>query len=582
MRARAVGFPRARLEALRAETILNGITGTSWFPPEEPADCALCRDAREALSAADARVAGDLAVRFISCGRVGSLLELVVGALAPAIRPGRVAVLVPEVAGKWRVFTSTSETETHDLVLETERYPELSEVQRTGVPFIATEVEAAPELRPARLFLATAGVRSLAVFPIFRATASVEPVVLKLTFPDPPEPSHLALGILVAHALVHRLARHPQQEVASQLGIALPASAVSDPTSLLRLLPVPAVVIAPDGRILRANPRATWLLHGREPNPGEELTLSLRPDRPWDNEGARWEAHVTSGKGEFHVLGWSGRVAPDRILVLLEPHPEARRRARERQIRRTLAEKLRELEAANVRLAEHARVRGRFVSDAAHELKTPLAILRSYLDTLGDDLSAGLTAQQREFLVAATHGARRLQRLIDELLDLAALDSGHLPLSLGAVSGREVIEAVIAELLPIADQYAVALAAGEHPELAIRADRERLGQVLRNLIENGLKYTRPGGTVTVSAERRGDRAIVCVRDSGVGIPSEALTRIFEEFVRVPGNHLSEGAGLGLAIVRRLVLAMGGRVWAESSPGEGSRFFVELPLWTGEP
>jgi signal transduction histidine kinase len=119
------------------------------------------------------------------------------------------------------------------------------------------------------------------------------------------------------------------------------------------------------------------------------------------------------------------------------------------------------------------------------------------------------------------------------------------------------------------------------PDLTVRADRERLRQVLRNLVENGLKYTRPGGEVAVLVERRGDRAVLCVRDSGVGIPAESLPRIFEEFMRLPGNQLAEGAGLALAIVRRLALTMGGRVWAESNPGAGSSFFVELPLWTGE-
>lgn len=135
------------------------------------------------------------------------------------------------------------------------------------------------------------------------------------------------------------------------------------------------------------------------------------------------------------------------------------------------------------------------------------------------------------------------------------------------------------ELQPLAANAKVALLERAESELPVRADPERLRQVLRNLIENGLKYTRAGGEVAV-AEKRGDRAVLCVRDNGAGIPAESLPHIFEELVRVPGNQPGKGAGLGFAIFRRLVLAMGGRVWAESTPGEGSSFFVELPLWTG--
>ncbi len=290
---------------------------------------------------------------------------------------------------------------------------------------------------------------------------------------------------------------------------------------------------------------------------------------------------MTARKGEVHVLAWSSRLPAERRLVLIEPHPEARRRSHERTIRRTLAEKLRELEQANTLLAEYARRRDRFVSDAAHELKTPLAILRSYLETLTEDLGAGLSDQQQEFLQAAAVGARRLQRLIDGLLDLAALETGRLPLVLGPVSSGDVVASVVEELRPFAVAARVALAAAPTADLTVRADLERLGQVLRNLVENGLKYTAPGGEVAVAVEQRGDRAVICVRDTGVGIPAEILPRIFDEFVRVPGSNLTEGAGLGLAIVRRLAMAMGGRVWVQSTPGSGSRFFVELPLWTGE-
>jgi signal transduction histidine kinase len=553
------------------------IPAAAWFPKQEATDCSVCREARAALTAEGSAASGRLAVALLARGHAAALFEVAVADLSRLVPGGRVSVLLPEVGGKWRVFASSSGSETHDLMIDSERYPELSEVRRANAPYIAPDVTDAPELGPARPFLEAAGVRGLAAFPIFTATPSAEPVVLKVSFANPPAAADLARATLTAHLLVHRLARLPQAEVAGQLGIAIPSTS-SDPAALLRLLPLPAAVIDADGRVIHANARATWLLHGRSAD--HPRVLSLQPDRPWQALGSRWEAQVPGASGGTHVLGWSSAVGSGRFLVLLEPHPEARRRSHERRIRRTLAEKLRELEAANTRLAESVRARARFVSDAAHELKTPLSILRSYLETLTDDLADGLSAQQQEFISAAAHGTRRLQRLIEELLDLAALESGHLTLSLGAVSTRDAVGSVLAELRPLATEAGVRLCEQPAPDLSVRADRERLRQVLRNLVENGLKYTTSGGEVTVLVERRGDRSIFCVRDTGVGIPADSLARIFEEFVRIAGNQLGEGSGLGLAIVRRLVLAMGGRVWAESVPAEGSSFFVELPLWTG--
>ncbi len=561
--------------------MLEGISATTWFPQQEPAECPVCCGARAALSEPGLAAAGNLAIEILAHRQPAALLEAAITALARAVPDGRVSVLVPEAAGRWRVFASSAAHVTLDVVVESDRYPELMEVRRTGAPYVATGIDTAPELRGARSLLETAGVKGLAAFPVFAATPSAEPVVLKVSFYAAVRPDQLALVTLAAHHLVHRLSAMPATEVAGQLGMAPPPPGGMDPASLLNLLPLPALVVDATDKVINANARARWLLRGREAPPGDEpLVLGLAP-RSAVEDASHWEAQVAARKGDIHVLAWSSRLPADRRLVLIEPHPEARRSSHERTIRRTLAEKLRELEQANTLLAEYARRRDRFVSDAAHELKTPLAILRSYLETLAEDLGDGLSDQQREFLQAATVGASRLQRLIDGLLDLAALETGRLPLVLGPVSSREVVAGVIAGLRPIALAARVGLAAPPAAELALRADQQRLDQVLRNLVENGLKYTPPGGEVTVAVERRGDRAVICVRDTGVGIPPAILPHVFDEFVRAPGSNPTEGAGLGLAIVRRLALAMGGRVWVESTPGAGSRFFVELPLWTGE-
>jgi len=281
------------------------------------------------------------------------------------------------------------------------------------------------------------------------------------------------------------------------------------------------------------------------------------------------------------LIGWSRQLSNGHILVFLESDPEVKRRDRERQIQRTLALKVRELAEANRRLEEHASLRSRFVSDAAHELKTPLAILRSYLETLETDLSTGLNPEQREFLLAATVGAQRLQTLVEALLDLAAMEAGHAAFRLEAVSARSLLHTVARELLPSARQMDVTLeVTSSDDDLTLRADFERLLQVVRNLVDNGIKYGRRGGKVTLSCREVEERGLIVVEDTGVGVPADVLPNIFEEFVRGAGQEKVHGAGLGLAIVRRLVQAMGGRVWAESKEHQGSRFSVELPIWTG--
>ena len=543
-------------------------------------ECSLCVGARARLSADGVSVAGEIAIDLTSTSQVASMLGAVIPRLSGAITPARVSILVPETAGRWRVLASSAEHETHDLVVSSDRYPELLQTSRTSRPFVAPDVADSGELKAAREVLERAGLKSLAAYPIFRSSPAAESAVLKVSFYRPAREDELALATLVAHLLLHRLSRVPIAEVASQLGLPPPVDRGAG--TQLRLLPLPALVLDAAGRVLRSNARARWLLNRREAADfAEPQRLEIRPDRTWETHGIRWEAELLRKHGEVKVIGWSAGLPGDRHLVLLELDPEARRRVRERAIRHTLAEKLRELGSANALLADYARVRDRFVSDAAHELKTPLAILRSYLEALSEDLAAGLSEQQLEFVLGAAHGAERLQRLTDELLDLAALESGRLPLALGPVPIQICVKNALEQLLPIARSARVSLGGTDLDDITARADEERLGQVLRNLIENGLKYTRPGGEVAVSARCRNDRALLCVRDNGVGIPADALPQIFDEFVRVPGSGHSGGSGLGLAIVRRLVLAMGGRVWADSQPGSGSRFFVELPLWTGE-
>ncbi|MEW6339023.1 MAG: sensor histidine kinase [Acidobacteriota bacterium] len=554
---------------------------TPWFPQQEAQECSLCRDLTSSLGMEGRRVAGEVALSLVVRGRVAPLVDGVIRHLHVALAPSRISLLVPEPAGKWRVFASSELGETHDLMIDADRYPELLEVRRTGTPFVVRSVDGRPEFGPLRALLSAARIRALAALPVFRLGPTADPIVLKISLEQELDRHSESLILLAGHMLVHRLARLREADAAVQLGLPPAKGLLSNPAALLRLLPLPALVIEGDGRIVHANARALWLLRSRAPASREPTdVLGLQPERPWTGTQARWQATLQCGSTETEVLGWSNRLGDQRLLVLLEPHPAARLESSAGRMRDLLARKIEELEQANALLEDHSRRRVRFVSDAAHELKTPLAILRSYLEALGGDLADGLTAEQSQFLDAATDGARRLQHLVEKLLDVAALDGGHVPLRLTAVACQGVLDGVAAELAPLAERGGVELEVGTGSDVPVRADPEWLEQVVRNLAENGVKYTRPGGRVVMSATTQGESGVITVSDTGIGIPADSLPSIFEEFVRVPGTQSRDGAGIGLAIVRRLVLAMGGRVSAESSPGQGSAFRVELPLWTG--
>jgi signal transduction histidine kinase len=230
--------------------------------------------------------------------------------------------------------------------------------------------------------------------------------------------------------------------------------------------------------------------------------------------------------------------------------------------------------------AEQAlRARRELVANVSHELRTPLATLRAHLDTLaGDARGADLHALQRE--------TERLSTLVDDLFTLSRADAGALPLTPEPLDLAAALRETVERFAPLAQrERRVTLllqAADDLP--AVRADRARLDQVLGNLLRNALRYTPEGGLVAVEAQREGEAVRVTVADTGPGIPPEDLPHLFERFYRGGDPARARdagGAGLGLAIVRELVEAMGGRVAVDSAPGEGSRFSITLPVAVGE-
>jgi signal transduction histidine kinase len=222
----------------------------------------------------------------------------------------------------------------------------------------------------------------------------------------------------------------------------------------------------------------------------------------------------------------------------------------------------------------------RLVSVWAHELKTPLTVVLSYLEILTTELDEGLSEEQLSFLRITRESVMRLRRLVLDLVDLIGFRSGHLSIEPTTVDVAALLETVTGELAPLAQAAGIELV-HERPavRIAIRADSDRVGQILRNLLDNALKFTAEGGRVLVRTRVEREWVIVDVVDTGVGIQPGDLERVFEDFVQIEGDaprRRQRGSGIGLAISRRIAEAHGGAIEVQSEPGRGSVFSVRLP------
>jgi signal transduction histidine kinase len=233
--------------------------------------------------------------------------------------------------------------------------------------------------------------------------------------------------------------------------------------------------------------------------------------------------------------------------------------------------------AAN--LAKQEQLRKNMVSDVAHELRTPLSNIRGYLEAVQD----GIVEPEKDFVDNLFEEAMLLNRLIDDLQELAQAESGHLYLELTTVNLGQLIQSTVDTLFPISQKLSLELTCEIPSDLPkVTADPQRIGQVLRNLINNALDYTPAGGRITIQASLEGDFVRVAVIDTGPGIASEHLPFLFERFYRADPSRTRStgGSGLGLAIVKQLVQVQGGQVGVEIKPGTGSTFYFTLPFIPG--
>jgi len=250
-----------------------------------------------------------------------------------------------------------------------------------------------------------------------------------------------------------------------------------------------------------------------------------------------------------------------------------------RNLEQRVKERTSELNEALQRLSELNQMKANFVANISHELRTPLTHVKGYLELLVTESLGGISDDQRHALQVTQRATNKLESIIEDLIMFSLASRGEMSMRLDQVDIRRVVSLAVKSSLPKAEERGVqVLAAIPETIPPVQADSEKLGWVLNQLVDNGIKFTPSGGSVVVSLKEEGRNLVqVSITDTGIGIPSSRLKEIFEPFHQLDGSSTRHygGTGLGLSLVRQIVEAHGSLLDAQSVEGKGSTF--KFPL-----
>jgi len=330
--------------------------------------------------------------------------------------------------------------------------------------------------------------------------------------------------------------------------------------------PDPVVVVDPVGSVAQANPSARRLLG---------VVPSTEPPVPWyPAQPLRSLINdVLSGRGDYlpHSL--------EQAIALSDAGQERYFLPRVVAIRTDPDELLGAAVALTDVTKFHLldRLKSDMVSTVSHELKTPLTSVQMAVHLLLEEVVGPLTPKQLELLLAARQDGDRILTMINDLLDLTRIEQGRVKLDLQPQMVSELIEGALDRVQSRAEDAGITITTQLDAGLRqVLVDHDRVEHVFDNLIVNAIQHTARGGTIRIEAVGLGDKVRFAVEDTGEGIPAEELPRVFEKFYRIPTSRHQGGAGLGLAIVREIVLAHGGEIEVQSEAGGGTRFTFTLP------
>lgn len=241
---------------------------------------------------------------------------------------------------------------------------------------------------------------------------------------------------------------------------------------------------------------------------------------------------------------------------------------------------IRQLTRTNEQLQRFQTLQAEFVSNVAHELRSPLSIMKGAMENLSDGLYGTLNVEQREVVQITDQEAARLMRVVRDLLDIGQIEAERLLLKPQPLVLQDLLKDVTKLCTQLSKERGLRLDLETPSEpIHLHADSDRLKQVFINLVMNAIKFTKEGG-IQVRCARNGNTVQIEIADTGEGISAENCDRIFKKFERV-GNQLQEGSGLGLPIAKAIVELHGGRMWVESEIGSGSQFFVQLQVGSSD-
>lgn len=304
------------------------------------------------------------------------------------------------------------------------------------------------------------------------------------------------------------------------------------------------------------------LIHTHFPKPLAEIKADLRTGHVWSGElvhrakdghevrvASRWYWHDGGGQQFFFEINRDVSVRHQTEIAL---------------------------DQCNRDIGQLLRTRERFIAAISHELRTPLNAILGFSDLLLENSRGEWSEKQHRFVEHIHSGGRHILTLVDEMLDLARIDAGKLTLRPMRLRLAEAVQTTVYDMELAAQKKQIGLTQRVRPELWVRADAVRLRQILGNLLSNAVKFTPTQGQVWIDASAKDGSIELVVGDTGIGIEAGEQANAFQEFWRSNQAGPQSGAGLGLAITRRLVEAHGGSIRLESEAGQGSRFYVLLP------